>query len=594
MTTAATNPSPAPASDAAPPTAPTTRVAALHRRGDSWRLVVVEGSPRPRLIEAITLTGDTAQALSEAHKRSRFSLLVRVAPGRGTIARSASVPVGKPEETAAALGLLAEAQLPGTLPPHRRAAGVIADGSTNGTRAVLMTGWDGPADPAGPMLKRVRETWTTEIAALAVLRGNESPWAACTDPAEGSVSVLATGPDRTAARVLIEDAVSPARFRQSAARVVSETCAAVGLDVVARDLAGVAMDPRAAAHLRATVTGVPDERVWLEDYGIALGAALAASSTDPLSRGLASMQESAPSEHASPIERAAAWLARPRNAGLALAAAAALMLLGPLALAGARLAILQAKSAGLADRTKIHAEQKLRTALYEQLRASRWPMTKLLADATAAAPVGVTADSITISGEQGVTIQGSADNPTLVNQFQANLNATRIFGTVKAPRVVASGSGVEFDLTAAVTNPHAKAAAADDFAAKPLAVRLYGEGASNTAAPRGSSVSSESPRPASRGARRAETERPASSERSGDDSARETRRPSGGSPDQPPTPLTDADIQAMDLTKARAEWVSRRTFPQKNPTADAATKARLDDEVRKLRERMDALRGGAP
>lgn len=596
MTRAATIPSPAPPSDPAPPSAGASaaRVGALHRRGDSWRLVVVESSPRPRLIEAITLIGDTARALSEAHQRSRFGLLVRVAPGRGTIARSASVPAGRPEETAAALGLLAEAQLPGTLPPHRRAAGVIADGSTNGTRAVLMTGWDGPAEPAGPMLKRVRETWTTEIAALAVLRGNESPWAACTDAAEGSVSVLATGPDRTAARVLVEDAASPARFRQSAARVVAETCAAVGLELVARDLPGVAMDPRAAAHLRATVTGVPDERMWLEDYGIALGAALTASSTDPLSRGLASMLEAAPRERASPLERTAAWLARPRHAGLTLAAVAALMLLGPLAFAGARLAILQAKSAGLADRTKVHEEQKLRTALYEQLRTSRWPMTKLLADATAAAPVGVTADTITINGEQGVTIQGTADNPTLVNQFQANLNATRLFGTVKAPRVVASGSGVEFDLTATITNPHARAAAADDFAAKPLAVRLYGEGASNTTAPRAGAATSESPRPASRGSRRAETERPASAERSEEDSPRESRRPSGGSADQPPPPLTDAEIGAMNLATASKEHAIRKPFLQRNPNLDAAAKARLEDEIRKLRERQDAVRGGAP
>lgn len=567
---------------------PARRVASLHRRGDGWRLVVLEASTPPRVLEASAVPGAVPAALAEAHARHRFERVVRVAPGRETIARSGTVPTGRPEETASALALLAEAQLPGTLPPHRRAAGVIPDGSSNGTRAVLLTGWEGRADPPGPIIRRVPEVWTTEIAALAVLRGARSAWAASADA--GAVSILVTGRDRTAARVLIEDAGTPARFRQAAARAVAETCAAVGIELPARELPALALDSPAAADLRRRVLGVPDDRAWLEEYGIALGAALAAADDDPLTSGLASLLEAAPARRTPIVRRAASWLARPRHAAATIAVCAAVMLLVPLLFAWARLAILEGKSAGLADRAKLQAEHRLRTALYEQLAASRLPMTKLLADASAAAPVGVVANAITITPDQGVAIQGTADNPGLVDTFQANLNATRLFGSVKVSRVVASGSGVEFDLSAAVANPHARAAGAEDFAGKPLAVRLYGEGASNATAPVGGSGADTSRASASRPARRDSERAPA--ERSPGDEPRESRRPSAGSPDQPPPPLSDAEIASMDRAAATREWVSRRTFPQRNPTIDAGTKARLEDEVRRLRGRMDATRGG--
>ncbi len=567
-----------------------TRIAALHRQGDAWRIVVIEAGEAARLLEAATLTGDLSAAVAEAHSRHNFETLVRVAPGRATIARAASLPGAGPAETASALSLLAEAQLPGSLPPHRRAAGLIADGGTNGTRAVLLTGWDGPADPPGSILRRVPERWTTEIAALAFLRAGRGPLAASADPSSGAVSVLATGPERTAARVLVEDATSPARFGQSASRAIAETCAAVGVENPAREAGALALDSRAASHLRAAVSGVPDVCGWLEEYGLALGAALVAGSTDPLSRRLASMLEAPPAEHASSIDRGVAWLSRPRHAWTTAAVCAGLLLLGPLAFAAARLAILEAKSAGLADRTKQRAGERVSDALYEQLEVSRWPMTKLLADVSAAAPVGVVANTILLSPEQGLSIQGTAENPEQVDTFQANLNGTRLFTGVKIGRVATSSSGVEFDLSAAVSNPHAKAAGAEDFAAKPLAARLYGEGASNTASPASHGASTD--RPPSRASRRAEPERSEATREERSEGERESRRPSASASTEPPPPLTDEQINAMDNKAAMSEWAKRKTYPQRNPAIDAALKSRLADEVVKLHERMNATKGG--
>lgn len=570
------------------------RIAALHRRGEDWRLVVIEPGDPVRVVAAVPVAGDLAGSIAESHKAYGFASLVRVAPATDTIARAASVPAAEPAETASALSLLSEAQLPTTLPPHRRAAGLIADGGRNGTRAVLLTGWEGTAQPAGAILRRVPERWTTEVAALAFLRAGHGPWAACSDAATGAVSVLATGPGRTAARVLVEDATSAARFRQSAARIVAETCAAVGAEPPPRETAPVALDHAALAHLHRSVEGLPQERAWLDDYGIALGAALAASSPDPLSRALAEMRETPPVEHASTVGRVVSWLARPRHAWLTAAACILALLLGPLALGALRLAVLEAKSAGLADRTRQRADEQLRAALYAQLQGARWPMTKLLADAAGAAPVGVVADSIMISPEQGLSIHGTAQNPEQVNTFQANLNATRVFSGVRVGRVAASSSGVEFELSAGVSGPHNKATGAEDFAARPLAVRLYGEGASNTASPVSGAPAPEAR--ASRPPRRIEPESEAREQPERSEGARESRRPTPtpSQPTEPPAPLTEEQIKAMDRGTATKEMVARRTFPQRNPTTDAATRERLNDEVRRIQEHLKSLQSGGP
>ncbi len=565
-----------------------TRVAALHEQGGTPRLLVIEAGETPRILEAAPVGGDLCAAVADAHRRHGFGSIVRVAPARATIARTATIPAAGADETASALALLAEAQLPGSLPAHRRAAGLIADGGTNGTRAVLLTAWQGASDAQDALLKRVPELWTTEIAALAFLRAGNGPWAVHADPSSGAVSVLVTEAGRTAARVLVEDASSPARFRLSAARAVAETCAGVGAAAPPRESGPLVLDPRAVAHLRGTVGGMPEGREWLQEYGIALGAALAASSPDPLARGLASLSASPPARRLSHVHRGVTWLAKPRNAWATIAACIALLLLGPLAFAAARLAVLEARSAGLADQAKQRADERLRAAMYDQLRTSRWPMSKLLADVSAAAPVGVVANTILLSPEQGVSVQGTAQSPEQVNTFQANLNGTRLFSAVKVGRVSASSSGVDFELSATLSNPHGKAAGAEDFAAKPLAVRRYGEGASNTAAPR-----SDTPAPAARApnrpARRVDVEeepaeRPASS--------RESRRPEPSGSKEPPERLTSEAIQAMSFGKASLEWASRKRFLSTNQALDAETKSRLQDEIAKLNERMNATRGG--
>jgi dienelactone hydrolase len=56
-----------------------------------------------------------------------------------------------------------------------------------------------------------------------------------------------------------------------------------------------------------------------------------------------------------------------------------------------------------------------------------------------------------------------------------------------------------------------------------------------------------------------------------------------------PAVLTPEAIGAMDRSTAMREMSSRRTYPQRNPSLDRATRSRLEKEVNLLQERVKAL-----
>ncbi len=568
------------------------RVAVLHQQGGLWRLLVAEHRMGVSVIESATVTADPAGAVAAAEQRHGFTRIIRLVPGRQTVARAAAIAVAEASEMSAALSLLAEAQLPENIPPHRRAAGLVPDVDRPGSRTALLTGWSGGDGPEFATLHPdIEETWTTEVAALAALRAGVTGCVFFADPSDGALALLASSDEKSSVRVLVEDASSPARFADAVGAVVAETCTSLDLPTPAVALAGahpiLHLAPHDVAALRSSVRAIPDSRTWLPEFGIALGAAMLALSKDPLTRPLAALRATAPVARDPLVRRAADWLGSSRNARTLLVASVALALVGPLAISWGRLAVLDAKAAHLAEREQERADAQRRTAMYQQLEAARWPMTKLLADVAGAVPVGVVASSVRLSTDQGLTIQGTADAAELVNAMQGNLNAMRVFGNVKIGRMESSSSGVEFDLSADVVKPHLLARPREDFAAQPLAVRLYGEGASNTAPPAGSAFASSN----GSGRRTTTAPRPSESTPSSSETIRTTPRPAAA-PGEPPPPLTDEQIAAMDRRTAMTEWANRRTWPQKNPGLDAATKARLEEEATKLRDQMTKAPAG--
>jgi hypothetical protein len=142
-----------------------------------------------------------------------------------------------------------------------------------------------------------------------------------------------------------------------------------------------------------------------------------------------------------------------------------------------------------------------------------------------------------------------------------------------------------------VASPFINAAPAEDYVSQPLAVRLYGEGASNTNWD-AKADSQPSARPV-----RAER-RPSGDDKSddskADDGPEAPSRPSGSTATEVPPAVTDDQIKAMDFNTSMKAWVTRKTTLSKDKTLDQATKDRLTAEIEKLKAQMDAEKAKAP
>jgi hypothetical protein len=181
---------------------------------------------------------------------------------------------------------------------------------------------------------------------------------------------------------------------------------------------------------------------------------------------------------------------------------------------------------------------------------------------------------------QPLSIQGEASDAAQVTDFQAALSATGQYRNIKQNRVSkkSAGEGVEFDIAAEAANVHVPVTPAQDFASTPLAVRLYGEGATNTTMPVGAV------KQVRRSGTRANASSSSGSSSSTDKPAETTRRPAEAPSSEPPPALTDEDIAKLTSGEAMRGWTSRRSYLSKNAGIDSGLKARLEEEIRKLQE----------
>lgn len=558
------------------PTPSPQRLAALQRHPDAWSLVVADCDAKVTITEARSVAPtDLSSTLTQLLKKGGVTRLLAVLPGGHSVCRTVSLPEGSPADLAAAAQLMAEAQLSESIPSYRRAAGIIPE-PTRPTRTGLLTAWQDPAGGDALPDFPFDLTWCTPIAALAFLRGPSASAALYADPADASIAVLADDGQRTLARILREDNSSTQLWAES----VSNAMLDVGGPAITTDAQGptLALDREAISNLRAKVTGLRDDRAWLARYSLPIGALLLASSANEGSTPLATLRARPQRRQESLAERALSLIASPGRAAAILAAALALAVFAPLAFAFARFHILESKAATLSTQQSGRAELERSAALYRQLEQSRLPMAKLLATISVATPQNIVATTVRLSPDQGFSMQGLAKAASDVNQLQANLNATNVFTDIKINRTTSKGDdGVEFDVSAERIKPEVfnKFTTKDDWAAKPLAVRLHGPGASNL-----NVAGSEKTK--SRPSRRTSNSSDESSESKKAESSRRPSEPSSG----PPAALSDDDIHKMDRAGAMKEFAARRKYLTSNPNLDNATKSRVTDEVDKLKTQM--------
>lgn len=610
-----------PARSGAAPAAWPRVTAAIHAQGTAIKVVVArQDSPDapPGVVEAVSLPAADTSALSALLHRHKATFAIHLVPSANTVVRCTPVPAGigdDRQQAAATLALVAESEMPSMIPAHRRAAGIIHPGPDSAPDAVLAVGWPERTATPVPDLPVKDQSWTPELVALAALShalgGVEL--ALYADRHAGSIALVAVsrphhsnnggmngtpaGAPKTVARVLRGDTSSDSAWHASLQRAVAETSASLSLPPAPVD----APDAPASLILLGSPMrrprGVPADPNWLPTYGLAFGALCALADSDPASRPLALLRAVAPREDTNAVVRVVEYLATPRRAAIALVACLAVLLFLPLVVAKSRETILAARaSAGsksLDDRLK---DAERRVAFYTQLRSKRWPMTKLIADISAAAPVGVHVDTISISREQGVNIHGRAKEPGQVTDFRSNLTSSAVFGSVNTPSVETEGDAITFQLEAQVVAPlyTPRRDEKSDFVKNPLAVRLWGErarGYTPTASEAAAAPSDDHPR----ASRSSESESSSRSGRSSRGSLRESgaprEEPSGGTrraasgASAIPAPLSDAEIAKLDHKTAMTEWTGRKKAAG-TPDLDPAIKQRLLDESEKCKARM--------
>jgi hypothetical protein len=590
---------PAPAASASTTRGPGALVLAVHEQADGAALVVLRAAtastPAPTLVAANHIApAELTAAIAAAVKRHKPSAVVRVAPSAWCVTRAVATPPGTADrkELAQALALLAEAELPGSAPDHRRAAAPFTLANAGAPEAVILAAW--VAGPSAQPAQLVRtESWCPEPVALAAVAALAVPAPAAllaradrSGGGQGVLTILGAGPRRPIARTLRPDS---ADWDAAATEAVTESALALGIDPPSGSIDPAGLWMSAPVRPGAIVGVDTSDTRWLARFAPALGAALVAASTDPAVRPAAELQADSPELHTSQLQRAAVALATPSRTAAAIAIAAALVLLAPVGAAAARYALLSARAGGTPPIDQRLADAERRAAHAELLRSHRWPMTKLWADVAGAAPVGVEIDSLDLSPEDGLAIRGTAQSPDLVANFRKRLSDTAVFRDIANPTLADEDGRTTFQLSAKVGAPFYRATPADDFAAKPLAQRLYGEGATNLSAS---------------SAERRDRDRGGNTGRNGSRSDRATRRDERTASDRPvqpagpalgtapPPPLTDEQIAAMDGKAAMKEF-GARTKAAAIPGLDETTRQRLKDEAGKVQQRMiQALQSG--
>lgn len=554
--------------------ATTRTIVGVDRRGSRVQGIVLDthDAGSPRIIETVDATDSDLSQRIEAFGAEATRVVV--VPGHQATCRGVASPEGPREEALAALELECEADFADIAPAYRRSVGMLPGAMSD---VALLSCWPGPDISADQVGSLADAKCVPVVAALAALVSSNG-WAYAFDRDEGWIASVDASVEKPGVRVFIEDPTDSREWSAALDRVRESLGA--GREPEAPMPRVVRLDDASLSALERVAPRISDPS-WLNNHGLALGAAIIAGSTSPSVRAIASLRASRPKEAIPPHVLLARWVSVPKHAVVTIAAALLFLTLGTIGMAWARYSILAQKAEGL-DSGRTEREQLLvQAAMFADVEKNRWPMTKLISDISRATPVGVDVESLRIAPDSGVSIQGAAKTMDLVNQLESNLTGSGVFTGVKVNRTTATDQGVEFDVSASVRSPHAVAKLSEDFAAKPLVSR---EGfVMPTLPPPRATRSGSSSTGGTNG-----SARPNASESS---EASTSRRPVADN-DEPPVALSDDAISKLAGGPAMIEWAKRRSYLQKNPGADSATRQRIQDEITKLEARREALRKG--
>lgn len=629
------------------------RVLVGHRRDGVWHLLVAEAATpdgrKARVLEVADAGADASDSIEHLIEKHKPEVLIGALPSGEVVCRVVEVPEGHDEELGSAAELLAEAELPPSIPSYRKVGGVVPLPATAGFRSALLLGW--PERDTQATQNEPWNGWTSEIVGLTELLllarvgGINGPRAvASVDRRFGCIGVVGVGTESHSVRAALEDPSEPESFEAATERCVAAVCRKAGIDAVpSSTTGGLWADSDLRSAVAGSVSGTRDDAQWFNAYGVALGVACAALRSTKSSVQLFDLRTHPPKVLRNPVERVMMALQSPKAALVLLAASIAVALLLPLGISAARLSILESRLTNVQELLDLSTEDgddaapltlQQQIAMYAELDRNRWPMSKLLADATAAMPAESSdrltlVREVTLSFGESVRILGIADSLALMSRARQALEESAVFSSARIVRTLETegGSGlIEFEITAEVDRPYFQARSLVDYSEQNLAERIYDEqgaeiwrpGASViTAINRTGSPGSRSTRPSgtasrfSGGSRTApnsaggdsgsDTSTPVASGDSADSDARTERREmfQGGSRSESneeqkpiPEPLTEEEIAQFDQLQAMRESVARRSAARQDGISDEV-KRRLEEESTKLRARaQEAQREG--
>lgn len=598
----------APAADAQPAATGSLRVVAglLERPGQVFVAIgdLGDGTNAFRLRDTRRFSTAELSSLRGYLKDASVGLALRVAPLDQSLARTTTLPDGASDgpALAEALALIAESELPAQLPWYRRTGGRIRARAGNGSGGAfaamaLLVGWHRgvsvPADPLAPALEGLRQLWTTESVALAGLLPSVpgdpdggSRWIASVDPNRAALAMVARVNDRSAARVLRLPSDESRRDAAISESIHETLVALAGADAVPQQPSspGHGTLLSSAGRVSLTIAGQVRDPAWIEQFALPAAAVETFSDPDPAVRSFFNLHVTEPRQRLGLLQAAATWLSSPVRAAAIIALCVTCLLAVPLGVAYARHAMLREKVAGIKGLDSRLAAEEQRVAFYALLRERRWPMTKLLADIATSTPEGITLDILELNQGETITLRGTAKTNELVTKFRANLAQTRVFENISTPNVGTTSEGVQFQLQARVASNGAvyRGDLVDDFAKKPLGVRIYGE---DYIPPAHSAAAASGATPATNGG-----ERSARSSGAEPASSRSSRSPSPAAPASTvkvPPPISDAEIAKLERGRVVVEWATRKTAA--NRAEDPAVKARLVEETEKLDRRKNEI-----
>jgi len=603
-----------------------TKAAGIARAGEKLALVVLrlgKAGEQPlvidsfRTIEVSTRSGASARSAAKGES-AVGDLIVGVLPGASCTWRSlpagAIDPDAPAEALSGALALLSEAHA-GTVPTHRRAAGLVRTADGAGGVAGVASWVQDHADRVATLdaVGEVNSYIPAQVALAWAMRatGRSTGIGAWIEGpighGAGTIVVCAAGEGQSPVlRVLRDDAGDEAAWRVSVREAMLDTAESAGLQAPSLPdgaLRDVLVLSAARSGVSPMVGGIPSQAGWIETYALALGAAAAALKADASEAPLHAMTFDPPGSKGNPIERLIVWLSTPARCAAAIVVLLMLAVLVPLGAAYARWSIIESKAQGPgAPDPALFASAREADAYAFQLQR-RWPMSKVLAEIVGTAPKGVQIESVTLDVNKPLQITGTADTIETVTEWRAKLGASVVFEDAKAtPNNTAQGT-VRFELTAKVAKP-ALAMNADAATLAKVNKTAAESATTATGDSTGAGRNSNSGRNNNQSGRRTTTTNNNDFNRSRSD---RNANPSGGgggggmtpAPAEtskaaaaPPSPISDEQIAKLDRISAMREFTTRRAASQQ-PGLDETTRQRLRDEAAKCQQRMrEASSGG--